>query len=302
MTERSLPEEIIFAQALELGSAAERAAFLDRACRDNPALRTAVESPCADARAGDLLYRPERSASPPLGVERPGAVQGPDSFPAEAMTARNPPRRESGRSRCNPWAGLGRRPSSVRPDLTAEIEPIGPDQPARAGWLDHAARTSHARARWPERRGARSLRREDRPWAASAVGSPTSPAARTLHRDRRSSVRPRVATERGDPAPSGSESWVLVKRPECLSGWLPSSYSLSEVFHVRLTRSTENATAKCATDAAPARGARRSSAALDVQSQYHAGHRRREPPERQGRHRSYLAPFGHHKAADARRG
>ena len=32
MTEPSLPEESIFAQALEIGFPAERAAFLDRAC------------------------------------------------------------------------------------------------------------------------------------------------------------------------------------------------------------------------------------------------------------------------------
>jgi hypothetical protein len=75
MTERSLLEETIFTQALELESAAERAAFLDRACRDNPALRTAVESLLrADARAGDLLDLPERSASASPVVEGPGAV------------------------------------------------------------------------------------------------------------------------------------------------------------------------------------------------------------------------------------
>ena len=44
MTEPSLPEESIFAQALEIGSPAERAAFLDRACGENPALRAEVEA------------------------------------------------------------------------------------------------------------------------------------------------------------------------------------------------------------------------------------------------------------------
>ena len=39
MNEPSLPEESIFAQALEIDSPAERAAFLDRACGQNPALR-----------------------------------------------------------------------------------------------------------------------------------------------------------------------------------------------------------------------------------------------------------------------
>ena len=51
MTEPSLPEESIFAQALEIDSPAERAAFLDRACGQNPALRAEVEAlPCGAAR------------------------------------------------------------------------------------------------------------------------------------------------------------------------------------------------------------------------------------------------------------
>jgi hypothetical protein len=51
MTEPSLPEEPIFAQALEISSPAERAAFLDRACGQNPALRAEVEDlPCGAAR------------------------------------------------------------------------------------------------------------------------------------------------------------------------------------------------------------------------------------------------------------
>jgi serine/threonine protein kinase len=81
MTERSLPEETLFAQALELESSAERAAFLGRACSDNPTLRAAVESllRADDARAGDLLDVPERSdAAPGLsGIERSGSVIGP---------------------------------------------------------------------------------------------------------------------------------------------------------------------------------------------------------------------------------
>ena len=44
MSEPSLPEESIFAQALEIASAAERAAFLDRTCGDNQALRAEVEA------------------------------------------------------------------------------------------------------------------------------------------------------------------------------------------------------------------------------------------------------------------
>ena len=44
MTEPPLPEESIFAQAIEITSAAERAAFLDRACGHDQALRTEVEA------------------------------------------------------------------------------------------------------------------------------------------------------------------------------------------------------------------------------------------------------------------
>ena len=46
MAEPPLPEESIFAEALEMKSAAERAAFLDRACRGDPALRAEVEALC----------------------------------------------------------------------------------------------------------------------------------------------------------------------------------------------------------------------------------------------------------------
>jgi hypothetical protein len=55
MTEPSLPEESIFAQALEIASAAERAVFLDQACGNNPALRAEVEALLrASERSGDL--------------------------------------------------------------------------------------------------------------------------------------------------------------------------------------------------------------------------------------------------------
>jgi serine/threonine protein kinase/tetratricopeptide (TPR) repeat protein len=80
MSEPSLPEETIFAQALELESGAERAAFLDRACGSNPTLRAEVEALLrADAVAGDLLDLPETASAsldPPDG-ERPGAAIGP---------------------------------------------------------------------------------------------------------------------------------------------------------------------------------------------------------------------------------
>jgi WD40 repeat protein/serine/threonine protein kinase len=80
MAERPLPEESIFAQALEIKSAAERAAFLARACGNNQPLRAAVESLLrADERSGDLLDLPENPAATvddPMS-ERPGTVIGP---------------------------------------------------------------------------------------------------------------------------------------------------------------------------------------------------------------------------------
>jgi WD40 repeat protein/serine/threonine protein kinase len=79
MTEPPLPEESIFAQALEL-AAAERVAFLDRACKDNQPLRNEVEALLrAHERSGDLLDLPESSpATTDLpACERPGTVIGP---------------------------------------------------------------------------------------------------------------------------------------------------------------------------------------------------------------------------------
>ena len=63
MTERLLTEETIFAHAQELGSAAERAAFLDRACGDNRTLRAEVEAPVAPTHgeATCSTYRIDRS-------------------------------------------------------------------------------------------------------------------------------------------------------------------------------------------------------------------------------------------------
>jgi serine/threonine protein kinase len=79
MVEPSLPEESLSAQALEI-SPAERAAFLDRACGDNHALRAAVAALLrANERSGDLLDLPEKPAATvdePL-TERPGTVIGP---------------------------------------------------------------------------------------------------------------------------------------------------------------------------------------------------------------------------------
>ena len=80
MTEPSLPEESIFAQALEIGSPAERVAFLDRACGQNPVLRAEVEALLgAHGRAGgllNLLDKPAVAVDEPI-TERPGTIIGP---------------------------------------------------------------------------------------------------------------------------------------------------------------------------------------------------------------------------------
>jgi serine/threonine protein kinase/tetratricopeptide (TPR) repeat protein len=81
MNEPSLPEEAIFAQALELRSAAERAAYLDRACGADRHLRAEVEALLrANEQSGDLLDLPEKPvatvAALPL-TEGPGTRIGP---------------------------------------------------------------------------------------------------------------------------------------------------------------------------------------------------------------------------------
>ncbi len=64
MAEHSLPEESIFAQAREIGPTAERAAFLERACGNNPALQAEVEVLLrAHERSGDLPGLPEKPAA-----------------------------------------------------------------------------------------------------------------------------------------------------------------------------------------------------------------------------------------------
>jgi tetratricopeptide (TPR) repeat protein len=77
MTEPSLPEESIFAQALEIRSAPKRAAFLDQVCADNAALRAEVEALLrAHERSGDLLDVPDH-AVPTCDLpadQRPGTV------------------------------------------------------------------------------------------------------------------------------------------------------------------------------------------------------------------------------------
>jgi serine/threonine protein kinase len=80
MPEPPLPEESIFAQALEIRSAAERAAFLDRTCGANLALRAEVEALLrANERSGDLLDLPENLAVTldASAAEGPGTIIGP---------------------------------------------------------------------------------------------------------------------------------------------------------------------------------------------------------------------------------
>src|SRR4051812_645390 len=62
MKQPSLPEESIFLQALEISSAAERAAFLQQACGGNSALRAEVEALLrANEQKGDLLDLPDKA-------------------------------------------------------------------------------------------------------------------------------------------------------------------------------------------------------------------------------------------------
>jgi serine/threonine protein kinase/tetratricopeptide (TPR) repeat protein len=76
VNEPSLPEESIFARALEIPSATERVAFLDRACGHDPALRAGVEALLrAHGRSGDLLDVPEDAVT----AEQP-ARGGPDTL------------------------------------------------------------------------------------------------------------------------------------------------------------------------------------------------------------------------------
>jgi serine/threonine protein kinase/Flp pilus assembly protein TadD len=80
MTEPSLPEESVFAQAVEIPSAPERAAFLDRACANNPGLRAEVEALLrAHERSGDLLDLPEHvpSNADAPSHESAGTIIGP---------------------------------------------------------------------------------------------------------------------------------------------------------------------------------------------------------------------------------
>jgi serine/threonine protein kinase/tetratricopeptide (TPR) repeat protein len=76
----SVNEESVFAEALEIQDPQERAAFLDRACAENPGLRRNVESLLSAYTAGQFLESP----APALAVtvvdpitECPGTIIGP---------------------------------------------------------------------------------------------------------------------------------------------------------------------------------------------------------------------------------
>jgi serine/threonine protein kinase/WD40 repeat protein/Tfp pilus assembly protein PilF len=75
------PEKSVFLEAIEIDSAAERAAYLDRACKDNPQLRAEVEALLrAHENPQRLLDAPEvvtpTTAEASL-AERPGTLIGP---------------------------------------------------------------------------------------------------------------------------------------------------------------------------------------------------------------------------------
>lgn len=79
MTEPFLSEESIFADAVEIDSAADRVAFLDRTCGENHILRASVEALLqAHEQSGDLLDLPDgpRDASDAI-TEGPGTIIGP---------------------------------------------------------------------------------------------------------------------------------------------------------------------------------------------------------------------------------
>src|SRR5262245_20531628 len=72
--------ELIFGEAVNLSSASERAAYLDRACGGDAALRRQVESLLAALdRAGDFLESPNiaMTVDQPQLTEGPGTVIGP---------------------------------------------------------------------------------------------------------------------------------------------------------------------------------------------------------------------------------
>jgi serine/threonine protein kinase len=75
MSDTSCNAKVIFAEALDCASPAEQAAYLDRACGGDSALRARIEALLrADQRAGHFL---EGMAPHDRGAEAPGTVLGP---------------------------------------------------------------------------------------------------------------------------------------------------------------------------------------------------------------------------------
>jgi tetratricopeptide (TPR) repeat protein len=83
MTDQPVSEKSIFLAALEKRSRAERAAYLDRVCGDNPQLRGEVEALLAahdrlgDLPAGPCATGPAGTVDEPATVANPGTVIGP---------------------------------------------------------------------------------------------------------------------------------------------------------------------------------------------------------------------------------
>src|SRR5260221_14314862 len=85
MNPESQIPETIFGEAINIASTDERAAYLDRACENDPELRGAVEQLVVNHfRAGGFLDKPvaqfaatiDMPGEPPIG-EKPGTVIGP---------------------------------------------------------------------------------------------------------------------------------------------------------------------------------------------------------------------------------
>jgi serine/threonine protein kinase/tetratricopeptide (TPR) repeat protein len=80
MAVRESPEKSIFLQAIEKNSPAERAAFLDAACQDNPQLRAEVEALLRAHEAPQPVLDAREPGSPTMDdpvSERPGTSIGP---------------------------------------------------------------------------------------------------------------------------------------------------------------------------------------------------------------------------------
>src|SRR5438874_1243311 len=76
--------ESLFAAAVALATAEERAAYLDQACADDPALRARVEALLrAHDRAGHLLDRPVLD-----DAGRTGAYRAPTELPGTVIAGR----------------------------------------------------------------------------------------------------------------------------------------------------------------------------------------------------------------------